>query len=69
MITDPTQERGQAELNAIQYWLKHTSEPYNDWDWTGKELIIFTDEGEEIYSLADVEELIFKDYFNLDADE
>lgn len=31
----------EQRLNAIQFWLARTTEQFDDWDYDGKELVIF----------------------------
>lgn len=32
---------GQKRLDAIQFWLSRTTESFDDWEYDGKELVIF----------------------------
>jgi hypothetical protein len=31
----------EQEVRLIETWLKDTTEPFDDWDWDGRELTIF----------------------------
>lgn len=46
------------QINLIERFLHLTSEPYEDWDWDGQELVIFSGKNVEKYSLKDLKEII-----------
>lgn len=47
------------QLDLIQSWLKDTTEPFDSWDWDGKELLIFLNgEVVERYSYKQLKEFI-----------
>lgn len=49
----------QRKLDLIQYWLADTTEPFDDWDYDGEELVIFfNEEVIERYNNLDIEEII-----------
>jgi hypothetical protein len=52
-------EKQQIILDAIQFWLADTTEPYDDWDWDGEFLTIFVSDKEiEKYSFEDLQSVI-----------
>lgn len=55
----------EKQFNTIDYYFRKTSEPYDDWDWDGKELTIWYD-GQVIerYSYQDLSKII-KNFKNL----
>lgn len=49
------------EDGAIENWLGDTTEQFNDWEWDGETLTVFTDSGVEKHSYRDLEEAgVFK---------
>lgn len=49
----------QRKLDIIQSWLSDTTEPFDDWDYDGKELVLFLNkEVIERYSEEDLKEII-----------
>lgn len=49
----------QEQLDLIERFLHYTTEPFDDWEWNGKELSIWlSDEPIERYSFTDVKDFI-----------
>ena len=48
----------EKQLNLIDRFLHITTEPFDDWDWDGRELIVFNNENVENYSISDFKELL-----------
>lgn len=49
----------QWQADRIQYFLSRTTEPYDDWNWDGEELIVWIkNEPIERYQLADLRQII-----------
>jgi hypothetical protein len=49
----------QRQADRIQYYLSRTTEPYDDWDWDGDELVVWLDnEPIERYQRADLSQII-----------
>lgn len=46
------------QINLIERFLHLTSEPYEDWDFDGQELVIFSGKNVEKYCLKDLKEII-----------
>ena len=58
----------QKELSKIESWVRKSGMDYNDWDWDGKELTIFTKSGTEKYSKKDLkDERVFEGKLNEDS--
>jgi hypothetical protein len=60
----PTKEWkiNQWKLDKIQFWLARTTEPFDDWEYDGNELIIFLNEEPiEVYDKETIEEYIFNE--------
>lgn len=56
---DVSLKNEQRKLDLIQYWLADTTEPFDDWDYNGDELvIILNEEVIERYNNLDVEKFI-----------
>ena len=45
------------ELSKVETWVRKSGLDYDDWDWDGEELTIFTKDGTEKYSKKDLEEV------------
>lgn len=52
----------QRKLDKIQFWLARTTEPFDDWEYDGNELVIFLNEEPiEVYDNETIEEYIFNE--------
>ena len=49
-------ESKQKELSKIETWVRKSGMDYDDWDWNGRELTIFTKDGTEKYSKKDLKD-------------
>ena len=46
----------QKELSKVETWVRKSELDYDDWDWDGEELTIFTKDGTEKYSKKDLKD-------------
>ena len=46
----------QKELSKVETWVRKSGLDYDDWDWDGEELTIFTKDGTEKYSKKDLKD-------------
>ena len=55
----------QKELSKVETWVRKSELDYDDWDWDGEELTIFTKDGTEKYSKKDLkDEGVFESIVN-----
>ena len=45
------------ELNSIMRFMHYTTEQFDDWDWDGKELRIYSSNYIEVYNYDDLKEM------------
>lgn len=54
--------KNEWKLDRIQFWLARTTEPFDDWEYDGNELVIFINNKPiEVYDSETIEEYIFNE--------